>query len=180
MTCEKLPKILVITLDNILEEHSISSWHITGGPYYTQLSIRFAHGEIIDNTKDIKYRRTPPSQIRRDKARLNKLQERQEHFTYDTNKTNRSASHTDMPPIISNSNDEKTKDSSVTNTADDNFPMCDGGEPDENGEQYDDTLTTPNEVALTDQGVQYNSMNDGNVTRICILKQMSVKQQGVI
>ncbi len=67
---QKLPKVLVTVVDNILDEHVLSSWQFKGGPLYTQLTIRFSPGDMDNTDSNMKYRRIPPSQILRDHIRV--------------------------------------------------------------------------------------------------------------
>ena len=64
----KLPKLLVVMLDKLLEEGPISTWNIRGGPHFTQVTIRFPSEDMADRG-EIQYRRTPPSQLQRDRTR---------------------------------------------------------------------------------------------------------------
>ncbi len=77
---DKLPKVLVVMLENILDDHMLSSWQFRGGPLYTQLTIRFTHGEVADDMNEVKYRRIPPSQILRDKIHVKAFSDKKEQY----------------------------------------------------------------------------------------------------
>jgi hypothetical protein len=67
----KLPKHLEITLDTLLNEGSLSSWTIQGNANLTTVIIRFKV-DTVEEEKDmpmVKYKRVPPSQLKRDSAR---------------------------------------------------------------------------------------------------------------
>ena len=63
---DDLPKILKTTMDNLLQDGSVLSWIIKGGPDFTQVSIRFTNALQTATGQDIKYRRASPSRMRRD------------------------------------------------------------------------------------------------------------------
>ena len=72
MIDKKLPDILVITLEKLLDERILSSWNITGGHIYTQITLRFSNSGQADDENDVKYRRISPSQLKRDRLRAMK------------------------------------------------------------------------------------------------------------
>ena len=94
MSGDLLPKPLQTTLDMLLMENQLLSWHIKGGEHFTQVSIRFSTTAIERNTCDVKYRRTPPSRTIRDSVRA---KDHHKHVKSDLHQ----CGDTDNIPIVS-------------------------------------------------------------------------------
>ncbi len=92
---DKLPKVLVVALESILDDHVLSSWQFKGGPLYTQLTIRFAQGDMTANVEDMKYRRIPHSQILREKTRVKNFKDKKGHNTFQTQENFQSKNEND-------------------------------------------------------------------------------------
>ncbi len=141
---EKLPKILVVMLENILNDHALSSWQFKGGPLYTQLTIRFTQGDMADDIEDTKYRRISPSQQHRDKMRVQKFLNEKDHDTcqskeyykseniHDSSMTTANSCEDALPAIDSltvsnkttadeNVTDERVNESTIAAAADGGF-----------------------------------------------------------
>ncbi len=76
MTIQELPKPLESTLDTLLMDNQLTSWHIKGGQHFIQVTIRFSTTAIGPNIAEVKYRKASPSQIIRDK---NRAKEHEKH-----------------------------------------------------------------------------------------------------
>ena len=75
MELNQLPKVLVQTLDTLLDEHGLSSWQVRGGDIYTQVTLRFNMAER--STEESVYRKVSDRRLARDRDRAR--QWRQHH-----------------------------------------------------------------------------------------------------
>ena len=64
-----LPFILEKTLGQMIDDELLQSWTIHGKDNFTVVTIRFNMEATEDNTKDIRYKKAKPSQIKRDRER---------------------------------------------------------------------------------------------------------------
>ena len=69
-----MPKTLVVAMERLFCDNGMTSWSITGGKLYSQVTIRFApdpdQGGSVDTEKrHTKYKRMAPSQVNRDMMR---------------------------------------------------------------------------------------------------------------
>ena len=76
-TFEKIPKQLKYILVNLIDDFSITSWTVQGFSEITSVTIRFKmESATMDQNQEYStYRRIPPSQIKRDNARLKARQQ---------------------------------------------------------------------------------------------------------
>lgn len=70
MPVEGLPLILENTLQDILRQHMITSWTIKGGTKFSEVRIRFNMASMPFG--EVKYRKEPPSRIKRDTRRASR------------------------------------------------------------------------------------------------------------
>ncbi len=77
----------------------LSLWQFRGGPLYTQLTIRFTHGEVADDMNEVKYRRIPPSQILRDKIRVKAFSDKKEQYISEHSENNHNVPAKSSNPI---------------------------------------------------------------------------------
>ena len=75
MPLEGLPKPLENLMDTFLKQNTLSSLHVKGGPYFTQICLRFPNDNMTENSGELKYRRAPPSRICRDTNRARNRQQ---------------------------------------------------------------------------------------------------------
>ena len=75
----KLPKHLVLTLNGLLEDSRLTSWTVQGNCEMTSVTIRFKMADSMEEGSGdsiTKFKRVPPSQLARDKARTSQWQDR--------------------------------------------------------------------------------------------------------
>ena len=75
-----LPKTLVLALESLFCENELKSWSISSGKYFSQVTIRFTPevdqgGNMDTKRKHTKYKRMPPSQVKRDELRASQRSE---------------------------------------------------------------------------------------------------------
>ena len=70
-----LPKPLQTTLDALVVNNTLSSWKITAGEQFIQVTIRFSTTLTDANITNVKYRKASPSRILRDNIRAKEHQE---------------------------------------------------------------------------------------------------------
>lgn len=97
-----MPKTLVIAMNTLFEERGLKSWSITGGKLYTQVTIRFSPDtcipESMDTVQRTKYKRVPPSQLKRDATRAN-THRMDTHHDINPNNSNQTQRDYDATPI---------------------------------------------------------------------------------
>ena len=70
MPLDKLPKVLVTILDNMLSESIVSSWYVRGGSEFTQVSIKFEGAAMTDSTlQKVAYKKLSQKRMARDMNR---------------------------------------------------------------------------------------------------------------
>ena len=75
MNQNQLPKLLVQTLDNLLADHTLTTWFVKGGSSYTQVSLRFNNMADDMNTEDMVYKRVSERRLNRDRERARNWQQ---------------------------------------------------------------------------------------------------------
>ena len=70
-TFNKLPKQLQIAMEYLLSANVLNSWTVQGNDKQTSIIIRFQmDNDTVTDLNSVKYRRVPPSQINRDRIRM--------------------------------------------------------------------------------------------------------------
>ena len=97
-----LPKTLQITLDNLLMDNTLRSWTVQGNTNITTVIIRFKMDVHMTNMEQVKYKKVPKSQMKRDMSRSDNWRKGAHQETLDTSKevmVNNAKKSTNTPVI---------------------------------------------------------------------------------
>ena len=165
----RLPKILVTMLDNLLEAGPISSWDIKGGPHFTQVTIRFPNEGMTDEG-EVHYRRAPLSQIHRDRRRARNHYD--QHYKSPELQSNNMASINDVgsplfvQPFDNTTRDEICDPSVLPNTTADDalqqFTIADG---------IHDSIAAAGSTQVRDQGGNADDNGESEVVSMALTKE---------
>ena len=114
MFVQGLPKTLVISLNSILSDNSVSSWNIKANSSGTQVWLRFNGNnnskqmDMLDTT----YRKVPPSKVNRDRERAKQRSERINDDSLDNSNSRTIDEVLNNPTPVFNINQPTTSDQS--------------------------------------------------------------------
>lgn len=113
MTAFGLPNTLENMLTNLCQDNKLLSWNIRGGSEFIQVSIRFSPGTCGNDENVVKYKKMPPSQLRRDQMRAHKHSQ-SINSDEDNSNTNKNTIDNSNQSVLDNSSDSIVITSALT------------------------------------------------------------------